>query len=170
MKIISLLLTITLFLPASVFAEVHPRAEEAIRDIFPGLDDYREDVRVQDGQEIGILTIFSRGNVLGRAVVLDEAGKIKPITFLVGIDTQSKVLAVHVLEYRDIFGSEIKRRSFLRQFKGKSLKDPLLIGRDIDAVTQATISSQAAASAVKKALKILKELKIGGQPIEESIK
>ena len=96
---------------------------------------------------------------MGWAVVVDEMGKNKPITFLVGIDIQGKVLEVRVLEYRDMFGSEIKRRSFLRQFQGKSLKDPLAVGRDIDAVTQATISSQAAATAVKKSLEIIQQIK-----------
>mgnify|MGYP001611793881 FL=1 len=86
-------------------------------------------------------------------------GKIKPITFLIGIDAKGEVVAVCVLEYRDLFGSEIRRRSFLKQFHNKSLKDSLTIGRDIDAVTQATISSRAASSAVKKSLQIIEELR-----------
>ena len=91
--------------------------------------------------------------------MLDEMGKVKPITFLVGIDAQGKVAGASVLEYRDIFGSEIRRRSFLRQFQGKSLKDKIRIGKDIDAVTSATISSEAAASAVRKALNVVAEIK-----------
>ena len=78
---------------------------------------------------------------------------------MVGIDVQGNVLDVYVLEYRDMFGSEIKRKSFLRQFKGKALQDPIKIGKDIDAVTQATISSRAASSAVKKSLQIVEEFR-----------
>ena len=106
-----------------------------------------------------ISTIIKEGKIIGWAVKLDESGKNKPITFLAGIDSQGKALAVYVLEFRDIFGSEIKRRSFLKQFRGKSINDPLTVGRDIDAVTQATISSQAAATAVKKALRIIADLR-----------
>ena len=108
-----------------------------------------------------IYTIIKEGTIIGWAVKLDEPGKNKPITFLAGIDSEGKALDVYVLEFRDLFGSEIKRRSFLKQFRDKSINDPLTVGRDIDAVTSATISSQAAATAVKKALKIVND--IGGE-------
>ena len=157
MKIISLVLTIVVFLALSVRAETYPRAEETIKSIFPAFQSYKVESHILDNQELEVFTVFSDNGILGWAVILDEMGKIKPITFLVGIDIQGRVLGVRILEYRDIFGSEIKRKSFLRQFQGKSSKDPMVVGRDIDAVTSATISSHAAASAVKKSLKAIKK-------------
>lgn len=149
-----------MFLSCSAWAQISPPAEEAIKALFPAFQGYNVESHTLDNQEIKVFTIIADNHkVIGWAVVLDEMGKIKPITFLVGIDIQGKVLEVRVLEYRDMFGSEIKRRSFLRQFQGKSLKDPLAVGRDIDAVTQATISSQAAATAVKKSLEIIQQIK-----------
>ena len=159
MKIITLVLTIVVFLFLSVWAESYPQAEEAIKNIFPTFQDYKAETHILDNQELKVFTILSDKQILGWAVILDEMGKIKPITFLVGIDIKSKVLGVYVLEYRDMFGSEIKRRSFLRQFQGKTLRHPLTVGRDIDAVSGATISSQAATSAVKKSLKIIEKFK-----------
>ena len=47
----------------------------------------------------------------------------------------------------------------MKQFRDKSVNDPLAVGRDIDAVTQATISSRAATTAVKKALRIIDDLR-----------
>jgi Na+-translocating ferredoxin:NAD+ oxidoreductase RnfG subunit len=141
------------------FAEVYITREEAIRKIFPSLQKYKTEKRVLNGQPIEISIIIREGETIGWIVVLDEKGKIKPITFLIGIDKQSKVLDVYILEYRDIFGSEIKRRSFLKQFQGKSVNSPLRVGRDVDAVTQATISSEAAAAAVRKSLQIVEELR-----------
>lgn len=143
------------------WAEVYISAEEAIKQIFPTYQEYKRESHILDNQEFGLYTISKNGEVLGWAVVLDEKGKIKPITFLVGIGAQLRVLEVYVLEFRDLFGSEIKRRSFLKQFRSKSLDDPIAIGRDIDAVTQATISSQAASSAVRKALKLVEKLRNG---------
>ena len=96
---------------------------------------------------------------LGWAEVVEEMGKIKPITFLIGIDKQGKVFDVYILEYRDMFGSEIKRRSFLRQLQGKSVDAFLRVGADIGAVNQATISSAAAAAAVKKTRHLISGLK-----------
>lgn len=157
MKIISLVLVIAVLLPILALAENYPQAKEAIKSIFPSFQDYKMENYILDNQELKVFTVLSDNDILGWAVILDEMGKIKPITFLVGIDIQGRVLGVHVLEYRDIFGSEIKRKSFLRQFQGKSLKDPMVVGRDIDAVTSATISSNASSSAVKKSLKAIKK-------------
>ena len=140
------------------FAEVYINREDAIRKIFPSFQEYKTEKRVFDTQPIEIYTILKEGKTIGWTVVLDEMGKIKPITFLVGIDAHRKVLDVYVLEYRDMFGSEIKRRSFMKQFKGKTIQSPLKIGKDIDAVTAATISSQAASLSVKKALKLVDKL------------
>ena len=46
----------------------------------------------------------------------------------------------------------------MRQFLGKTIDEPLIVGEDIDAVTHATISSKAAAVAVKKALQAVSDL------------
>ena len=154
-----LALTVTVLLFSLAFAQDNPGAEEAIKKIFTTSQDITAETIVFEGAGFRVYRIYSEGKIIGRAVVLDEMGKVKPITFLVGIDAQGQVARVHVLEYRDIFGAEIKRRSFLRQFQGKSIKDTISIGSDIDAVTSATISSEAATSAVRKALNIVEELK-----------
>ena len=159
MKIISLVLTIVVFLALSVRAETYPRAEETIKSIFPAFQSYKVESHILDNQELKVFTVFSDNGILGWAVILDEMGKIKPITFLVGIGIHGQVLEVRILEYRAIFGYEIKRKSFLRQFQGKSSKDPMAVGRDIDAVTSATISSAAAALAVKKSLEVIEKMR-----------
>lgn len=154
----SLIIPLLLF-PAVSFAEVYITSDEAIHNIFPSLEEHKTEKRVFNAQPVEISTIIKDGKIIGWAVELDEPGKNKPITFLAGIDSQGKVLDVYVLEFRDLFGSEIKRRSFLKQFRDKSVNDPLTVGRDIDGVTQATISSNSAARAVKKALRIIDDLR-----------
>ena len=141
------------------FAEVYITREEAARNIFPSQEECKTERRVLNAQPVEIFTFLKEGRIIGWAVALDEMGKIKPITFLVGIDVQGRVVDVYVLEYRDLFGSEIRRKSFLKQFRDKSLQDTLSVGRDIDAVTQATVSSRAASFAVKKSLQIVEELR-----------
>lgn len=141
-------------------AEVYISAEKATKQIFPGYQEYKIESHFLGQQEFKVYAVYKDNLVMGWSVVSDEKGKIKPITFLVGIDTQGKVLDVYVVEYRELFfGSGIKRRSFLNQFHGKSSRDPIMVGRDIDAVTHATISSQAASSAVRKSLKLIEELR-----------
>ncbi|MBI3991293.1 MAG: FMN-binding protein [Candidatus Omnitrophica bacterium] len=159
MRIFCLALTIIVLLFCSAYGNDDHGTEEAIKQIFPDAQTSTRETRFLQEQEFKIHIILSEGKVIGWAVVLEEMGKIKPITFLVGIGAEGKVIGVHVLEYRDMFGSEIKRRSFLRQFKGKSAKDPIKVGRNIDAVTGATISSQAATTAVKKSLELIQQIK-----------
>ena len=159
MRIFCLALIIIVLLSFSASGNDDHGAEEVIKQIFPDAQTSTTETKFFQEQEFKIYRILSEGKVIGWAVVLEEMGKIKPITFLVGIGAQGKVMGVHVLEYRDMFGSEIKRRSFLKQFKGKSAEDPIRVGRDIDAVTQATISSQAAATAVKKSLEVVQQIK-----------
>ncbi|MEW6009300.1 MAG: FMN-binding protein [Candidatus Omnitrophota bacterium] len=158
MKTISLILGSVVFLSLLALAESSSQIEGAIKNIFPTFQEYKVESLFLDNQEVKVCTVIREAKILGWTVILDEMGKIKPITFLVAIDIEGNILAVNVLEYRDMFGSEIKRRSFLRQFQGKSLKDSIVVGRDIDAVTGASISSHAAASAVKKSLTIIERI------------
>lgn len=154
-----LALTIMLLLLSQAAAQENSVDEDAIKKIFPATQTIRAEATIVEGQEFKVYRVFAEDKIIGWAVKLDEMGKVKPITFLVAIDAQGKVAGANVLEYRDMFGSEIKRRSFLKQFFGKSLEDKISIGADIDSVTSATISSNAAASAVRKALNIVAELK-----------
>jgi Na+-translocating ferredoxin:NAD+ oxidoreductase RnfG subunit len=161
MKIFCLALILVALFSFSALGQDETKAEEAIKKIFPDSRITTTEARTFKEQKVKVYRISAEDKFIGWAVVLDEMGKVKPITFLVGIDTRGKVAGVSVLEYRDMFGSEIKRSSFLRQFQGKSLEDKINIGADIDAITSATISSQAAASAVRKAILIIAQLQNG---------
>jgi len=59
---------------------------------------------------------------------------------------------VQVMVYREPHGAEIRERRFRAQFSGKHLGQPLVVGKDIDAISGATISSHSAAYAVRKGL------------------
>jgi Na+-translocating ferredoxin:NAD+ oxidoreductase RnfG subunit len=54
--------------------------------------------------------------------------------------------------YREPHGDEIEDHRFRKQFIGKTLGDPITLGKDVDAITGATISSRSEAFAVKKVL------------------
>ena len=168
MKIFYLASIMAVLLSFPALGQDTPGDEAAIKNIFPEPQTIAAETRIFEKQEVKVYRVSAEGKIIGWAVIVEEMGKVKPITFLVGIDTQGKVAGISILEYRDMFGSEIKRRSFLRQFQGKSLKDKISIGADIDAVTSATISSQAAASAVRKAILIIAELQKGDSHIKNT--
>lgn len=96
--------------------------------------------------------------VAGVVLVLDVLGQAMPITFAVGVGEDRRIRDLLVIAYREPRGEEIREARFRRQFTGKRLADPIALGRDIDAISGATISSRSAAYAARKALALAEVL------------
>ncbi len=92
------------------------------------------------------------GKAAGYAVVMNEIGKSEPITFLVAMSPAGKVTDVIVMVFRESRGAEVREQRFARQFRGKTVADPLRVNQDILNYTGATLSSSAVARGVKRAL------------------
>jgi len=90
--------------------------------------------------------------LVGEIFVMDVIGQTQPITFAVGVKQDGTLQDVQVMVYREPHGDEIRERRFRAQFAGKKLQDPLVVGKDIDAISGATISSNSAAYAARKGL------------------
>ncbi len=97
------------------------------------------------------------GKPIGYAMVHDVKGKSRPITFMVLITPRGRVRQVEVLAYRESHGGEIRYPSFLRQFVGKSLLDPIRNRRDIRNISGATISCRAISDGVRTLLSLWEE-------------
>jgi Na+-translocating ferredoxin:NAD+ oxidoreductase subunit G len=94
----------------------------------------------------------------GYAIVDEELGQHEPITFAVKLSPSGVVERQEVMVYREKYGEEITDARFRRQFIGKSTRDPVRAGVDVDVVTGATISSRSIAIGVRRALILLDEL------------
>lgn len=156
--------------PPRAGGEVLMMAEDTLRSIFPESREFRKEIVTltadQKDQAYGIMgrrmdeetyTFYKAigpdpVGVAGYGVVLDVIGKERPITFLVGVSPQGRIIGLEVLIYRESEGSEIRSSRFRRQFTGKSIAAPLRMGSDIHGITGATLSSRSAAYAVKKGL------------------
>jgi hypothetical protein len=97
-------------------------------------------------------------HVDGYAIIDDELGQHEQITFAVKLSPAGVVERHEVMVYRESYGEEITDSRFRRQFQGKTAKDPVRAGVDIDVVTGATISSRSMAMGVRRALVLLDEL------------
>jgi Na+-translocating ferredoxin:NAD+ oxidoreductase RnfG subunit len=108
------------------------------------------------GEEETLPVRFHFGNKAGKktgvAVIEVQPGKWGPVKYVVGMDLTGKVTNVAVMSYVEQRGKPISTRRFLSQFFGKTAKSAVTIGKDIDAVSGATISSRASAFAVKKVI------------------
>lgn len=173
---------VRVLLPASVFplilgfalnasAQVFLKPQEAIEKLIPEAETHvtesreptpeikkrLEDLlgrRVEEKKYIFIIGM-KQGKPTAYAVILNEIGKERPITFMIVINPDGRVRVVEVLVYRESQGSEIRDQRFMRQFEGKTLQSPFRAGHDIDVITGATLSSRSATYTVKKALALI---------------
>lgn len=98
------------------------------------------------------------GTKTGVVIFDEEPGKWGPVDFIIALDLNGAVTRVEVLSYEEKRGQPIARRSYLSQYDGKTSKSALTVGKDINGVSGATISSRCATFAVKKAIVLYEEL------------
>ena len=102
---------------------------------------------------LDVYLAYGEGRALqGYAIVSEEIGKFRPITFMVGIDSQFAMQGAAILVYRESRGGQVRQSRFLRQYRGKSLRDPIRINRDIVNITGATLSVRSLNFGVRKLL------------------
>ena len=99
-----------------------------------------------------VLRVARADSLLGFAAVRNVLGKDQPITFLVAIDPTDRLKDVDVLVYREPYGGEVAYEAWRRQFRGKNATDSLRVGREIRAISGATISVHAVTLGVKRLL------------------
>ena len=82
-----------------------------------------------------------------------EIGYSAPIEVLVGIDLKGELAGIEILFYRESYksirGDFLNSERFPNQFAGKSVADGFRVGRDIDGVSRATISSWAVSRGIR---------------------
>lgn len=155
--------------------EVLETEEAALADIFPDADSARSRLITVDSAMRAALhnrlgwipadsaflyfDLFMDGGCIGNAVIAEEKGKYRPITFMAGVDTTLRIVDVRVLVYRESRGGEVRHTRFLKQYRRKSLESPLRINRDIINITGATISVNALNAGVRKALAVVECLR-----------
>ncbi|MGH7803242.1 MAG: FMN-binding protein [Candidatus Binatia bacterium] len=154
--------------------EVYLTPEEAPAAVFPDADRFErssveatEDLRTRVRTRLGKLnpTVWERrypmavayrgDEPLGTSIVVEEIGKHRAITFVVGVDPSGEVAGVAVMAYREAYGGEVRSRRFLAQYRGKSAEDALMPGDDVRNLAGATLSARAIGRGVKKAIAVL---------------
>jgi electron transport complex protein RnfG len=94
------------------------------------------------------------GRIMGYAYRVAPKGYGGTIDMVVGIDNNGRVLGVKILSMKETPGLGMKASGsgFLKQFLGKTVRSSLKAKKDVDAITGATITSQAIADGIKEAL------------------
>jgi Na+-translocating ferredoxin:NAD+ oxidoreductase RnfG subunit len=155
--------------------QVYLREADAPRAIFPASTGATRKVLDLNDTELGAISkaigrkvevrsypyleVRSDQGVLGAIFILDVVGQSLPIQFAVGVTPDGAIQDVQVMVYREPQGDAIQEKRFRKQFVGKHLTDPIALGKDIDAISGATISAQSATYAARKALALAQVLR-----------
>ncbi len=164
-------------------SQVYLTEEQALREVFPHCDEIlfnvvpltkEEKSQLQNKLRRKIYEDFfvvymgiKAGEVTGYAIVTEEIGKFHPYTFIVSVDLKGKIDKIAILVYRESRGSEIAKKRFLYQFKGKSLKNKIRINRDIINISGATMSVVTMCKGVKKILAVIDEFYLSGRKADK---
>jgi len=129
-----------------------------LRDFFPPGSRYvaaypvaREDVVVE--------RVYNRAGPVGYLVYTRGAGFYGPIHMVTVLDQEERIVGLRVRAHQEsaTLGGLIRRPSFLRQFLRLNTTIPDLAVERMHAITGATISSRAVASAIASALRFREE-------------
>ena len=89
-------------------------------------------------------------------MVPEEHGYHGPIHILVGLDLRGTITGAIVDYHSEPYGYfSVEPPKFGAQFKGKTVKDPFVVGRDVDAVSRASISIMSATRAIRDGSRIV---------------
>lgn len=90
------------------------------------------------------------GKRTGYAILDAEIGQHELIDFGVRLGLGGAIERVEIMAFREPYGDGIRIERFRNQFVGKTAKDAITAGRDIDIVSGATLSSKSIALGVKR--------------------
>ena len=96
--------------------------------------------------------IFDSGQLLGFAFIGTAPSKTDTFEYLVVFDQSLIIKKVNVLVYREDYGGEIGSNRWLKQFVGKERSTELAVGKNIAAISGATISVYSMTNAVNQLL------------------
>jgi Na+-translocating ferredoxin:NAD+ oxidoreductase RnfG subunit len=150
-------------------ASYHPDSREIriVREVFPSAIDIAEipffisqDAHVSGRPDDAIISeIKDDSGLLGYCVESKVVSRSGPFRIRVLLDKRLHVKQATVISYSWDRGRDVCKRTFTTQFEGKGPEDPIQLGKDIDAITGATISCRVMAEGVRDTIKLLKLVK-----------
>jgi len=157
---------------ASTYAAEYLTVPLAQRDLFPDADTFVDaKLTLTDAQRDAIKKLSGlrqreaeqpvwraekQGRLLGWFIVDEVIGKHELITYAVALDPAGTVRGVEILDYRETRGGEVRDPRWRAQFVGKSARDPLRLGEDIQNLSGATLSCRHITEGVRRLVALVK--------------
>ncbi len=112
---------------------------------------------------------MGRDGPTGYMLVDNVIGKTEPITYMVVFNPDGSVRRMEIMVYREPRGGEVRYKAFLKQYEGKSIRDPLRLSDDIRNISGATLSTISISFGVKKLLAVYHYLFLGEIPAGKEV-
>jgi sulfite exporter TauE/SafE len=155
-------------------ASVPAVSEEKVRTLYPHAT---EIVYVQDAFPPHFVVYEGEGSAKNeKGYVVSStccdsgiSGYGGPIPMLVGIESSGVIHDIKILENRETpsYSSAVFSRIYLDSFRGKSVDDPFEVGKDVDAVSGATITLKAFVKTLENTVRVFSENILGSGPFVE---
>jgi hypothetical protein len=152
-----------LVVAAPVQATVYLSVEQAQALMFPGAT-FTPDFATLTPEQMKAIEKATDVNVLSPSLkvwrvstggwfIADQVvGKHEFIPFALALDDKGAVKSVEILEYRETYGDQVRNEAWRAQFLGKTHDAPLKLGKDIQNISGATLSSRHITDGVKRLL------------------
>ena len=86
-------------------------------------------------------------------IFMDQvAGEEKPIDYVLAISPAGAVHQVEILEHREPPGSDLRGAKWRGQFKGKTAKDRLRVGEDVENIPDAPVACRNLTGGIRRVL------------------
>jgi Na+-translocating ferredoxin:NAD+ oxidoreductase RnfG subunit len=95
---------------------------------------------------------FSKGRMIGWFFIDRVIGKHELITYALGINAEGAVHQFEIIEYLEVYGSQVRYPNWREQFVGKTVRDSLQIDSDIGNISGATLSVRHVTDGIKRLL------------------
>ncbi len=156
-----------ILLPLTLYAnEVKDRSEKIIREVcgsdikinwekFRIQPEIKSKIESETGQKffseyLIVWRIYRNGRLVAFAVLDNVTGKSLPITFLVILDIYGNIVNSSIVKYREPYGGGVSDSRWQKQFEGRSNQSSYIVGKDIQAISGATISVNSITAGIRK--------------------
>ena len=92
----------------------------------------------------------NNGTTIAYAIMDNVLGKAMPITFLVIVEIDGRIINSEVIKYREAYGGEVGNKNWLAQFTHFSDTSDFKLGKNIDGISGATISVNSLTKGIQK--------------------
>jgi hypothetical protein len=104
------------------------------------------------GAQPQVWQAMAKGKMIGWFFVDQVIGKHELITYALGLNNDGSIRQLQILEYLEVYGSQVRYPNWRDQFAGKTVKNPLRIENDIENITGATLSSRHLTDGIRRLL------------------